>query len=135
MKEYVSANPWPLGEGGTVLTPFKEAIQGKPLTVMQAQSLDDYSLWLLIQELSNHGSKDPTFSDLAKRILARDLFKQVPCSAQKLRQFLSQPNAHEKIQNAVSPYIPGDVKFYYFVDNSSFKCLADRMRNALSLLT
>jgi len=121
VKEYVSANPWPLEEGGTVLTPFKEAIQGKPLTVMQVQSLDDYSLWLLIQELSNHGSKDPTFSDLAKRILARDLYKQVPCSAQKLQQFLSQPNAHEKIQKAVSPYIPGDVKFYYFVDNSSFK--------------
>ena len=66
---------------------------------------------------------DLTISDLGKRILARDLFKLVPCSSAAVNEFLGKPGGYEEMYETIKPFCPGDPKYYLVVDKISFTML------------
>jgi hypothetical protein len=123
LKEYVKKEGWPLSNSRQ-FQPFRSVIEGKPISVSDALGLDDYLLWVLIQELAEISARDSTLSDLATRIIARDLFKSVPCDYQVLDRFLRVPENHDRLKEAVSPYSAGMSSYYYFTDDVTFEMLA-----------
>lgn len=67
-------------------------------------------------------------TDLARRIIARDLFKQVPCTQDKLSDFLAKGDSHQRLYEAVGPFCPGQREFYVHVDHTAFQMLSDESR-------
>jgi len=111
--------------------PFRKVIRGEALTAREVIGLDDYSLWVLIQSLADKTladktKEDRTVSDLARRIVARDLFKIVPCSPSCLHDFIVRTDAYERLYEAVRPYCQGEAQYYIYLDNASFQMLSDK---------
>lgn len=112
------------GIGGPLFAPFRKVIRGEPLSPQEVLSLDDYSLWVLIQQVSESQALDLTAADLARRIVARDLFKLVPCHPDRLHNFILQPNAYERLHGALRAYTRGEPEYYVYVDRSSLEMLS-----------
>lgn len=108
-----------------LFVPYGKVIGGEPLTPDEVLGLDDYSLWVLIQKVANMSRVDATMADLAQKIIARDLFKQVPCDPGRLENFLSRPDSHERLKDAVSPYSVGDSEYYVHLDRATFRMFCD----------
>jgi HD superfamily phosphohydrolase len=68
---------------------ISKAISGSPLTVNEFLELDDDSLWVFVDRIAKH-VQDPAAKELARRIVARDLFKRVPLSSDELDRLLTQ---------------------------------------------
>jgi uncharacterized protein len=114
-----------LAEGVTIkatdlIAPYISAMRGEALDQQQILSLDDFSLSVLIDLLTNDGSADPTVRDLGQRILGRDLFKIVPANSQTVAEFISQPEGFEKIYAAIKPFCRGNPRYYLVIDRTSF---------------
>lgn len=124
LKELTKEKGWLVGET-KLFSPFKKVVEGIPLGPDEVLGLDDYSLWALIQQLSNLASEDATVADLARRIIERDLFKIVPCSQDQLNEFLQKTDAHQRLHDAVSPFCPGKKDYYVHIDNASFRMFCD----------
>jgi HD superfamily phosphohydrolase len=125
LKDAVSEKGWPEANL-RLFEPFRKVIEGKPLTPPEILGLDDYSLWVLIQQLSDMKAYDATVADLARRIVARDLFKVVPCSESRLKEFLEQDGAHSALYDAVSPFSPGRKESYVYVDYANFRMFCEQ---------
>jgi uncharacterized protein len=120
LKEVVRENGWPITDT-KLFEPFQRVIEGKPLSPREILGLDDYSLWVLIQQLSDMTKYDQTVAELARRIVARDLFKIVPCPEERLQEFLLREDAHQKLHEAVSLFSTGKSEFFIYVDNATFE--------------
>ena len=106
--------------------PYRKVIKGEALTAREVIGLDDYSLWVLIQSLADRTNIDRTAADLARRIIARDLFKIVPCSPTCLQDFIGRPDAWERLYDTVRPYCQGEADYYIHRDNVSFEMMSDQ---------
>src|SRR5439155_3125649 len=115
LKQVTRERGWILNDQ-TFFSPFKKAIEEGPLEPREILQLDDYGLWGLIQHLSNKAGVDVTLADLAKRIIARDLFKVVPCPQDKVEECMQDAENHLRMQDLVSKFCPGDPKYYIHVD-------------------
>lgn len=113
---------------------FAEAFSGSPLRPQEVRLLDDYSLWALVQSVSEMDDFDVTASDLAKKVLVRDLFKFVPCDQDRLARFLRRSDAYKLLHAAVQPYCAGDAEFYVHVDSAPFEMLSDRESDCVYLV-
>jgi uncharacterized protein len=100
---------------------FARSISGEPLSQEEILNLDDFSLFVLIQELSAAQGVDPIVRDLSQRILSRDLFKVVPVEAEKIRDFLQEEGAYDRLYAAMKPFCPGDPKHYLIRDDYHVK--------------
>jgi hypothetical protein len=78
----------------------------------------------VIDTVSRAEKMDRTVSDLGRRIRERDLLKLVPCSSHQVREFLTMPEAFERVYEAIGPYCPGDPRYYLYVDKYSFTMLS-----------
>lgn len=103
-----------------LMRPFARAITGLPLNPEELLALDDYGLWVFISYAADNASMDRVVADLAQRIIRRDLFKLVPVTSERLREFLSRPEGWQEILRVVSKYAPGDASYYVHVDTHSF---------------
>jgi len=112
-----------------LFAPFRKVIRGEPLSPPEVLGLDDYSLWVFIQQLSEAEGIDITVADLARRIVARDLFKLVPCAPKRLCAFIVQPGAYERLHHVLTAYTRGDAQYYVYVDESSFEILCPDEQN------
>jgi HD superfamily phosphohydrolase len=108
------------------LKPLIRMISGDVLSQAELLSLDDFALWILIQAVSEAKGMDETVHDLGQRILARDLFKIVPCSNEKVREFLLRPDGRDRLCSAIQPFCPGKAEYYLCVDSTTFAMLAER---------
>lgn len=107
-----------------IVRPLVEMISGATVGPEDLLSLDDFSLTVLIDTVSKTKNMDRTVADLGRRILERDLLKVVPCSPQRVRDFLMTPDAFERVYEAIRPYCPGDPRDYLYVDMYSFTMLS-----------
>ncbi len=124
LKQVTKDNGWILKDQ-TFFAPYQKAIEGSPLEPHEVLQLDDYGLWGLIQHLSTKTPIDPTLADLARRIIARDLFKVVPCEDQEnVRKFIEDAENQVRMQEVVSKFCPGDPKYYIHVDHAPFQMLS-----------
>lgn len=104
---------------------YRKITQREALTPPEVLSLDDYSLWVLIQTLADSTTGDRTTIDLARRIISRDLFKLVPCDHSRLNSFMLRDDAYDRLYHAVRPYCKGEVSYYVCVDEAQFNMLCD----------
>ncbi len=102
--------------------PLLELIQGKQVPIDQLVSLDDHSMWVLIAEISD-ARFDVTASNLALRILHRDPLRSVRLPSEEIRRFLNRADAHDRIQDTIAKYVPGDPQYYYHVGSEEFRLL------------
>ncbi|MBI4822790.1 MAG: hypothetical protein HY805_00955 [Nitrospirae bacterium] len=109
-----------------ILEPFMKVISGDALQPMELLSLDDYSLWILIDYVARMNNIDETVQDLARRILARDLFKIVPCKSKKVNDFLRKKDALEEIYKKVQPFCRGLKDYYFYIDTLKFSMFSDK---------
>lgn len=109
--------------------PMANMISGLPLSASELLSLDDYALWVLIDNIHKMENMDPTAKDLAKRILLRDLFKEVPRSSEAVSKFLRQDDSADKLTAAVKVHVGiKEPRYYWRRDESSFQMFADPRR-------
>jgi HD superfamily phosphohydrolase len=105
--------------------PMVKVISGDALGPEELLSLDDFSLWVLIEHIAKQGDIDDTVRDLAQRIISRDLFKMVPCDSRKIHDFFLKEDSYERIYNAIKKYCPGKKEFYVCIDRQRFSMLFD----------
>jgi len=107
------------------MNPFIKMIRGEYLSPDEILRLDDYSLWVFIDLISSK-TRDPTLSDLGKRLLSRNLFKTVPCSRTKVSDFLQEPDSQQKLQDTIKSFCKGEKEFYVVSDTPSFEMFASQ---------
>jgi len=105
--------------------PYRDVLQGKALSPEALMALDDYSLWGLIMYVAARRDADETAADLARRIVARDLFKQVPVDSDSLTQFLVADDGRQRLYHAIASDCPGDSRYYVHVDRAFFDMFSD----------
>jgi hypothetical protein len=111
-----------------LVRPLMRMIGGKTVPPDELLSLDDFSLSVLIDSVSKLTGMDATVRDLGRRIIERDLFKVVPVSSNKVRDFLMTPSAYERLYAVVQRYAPGEARYYLYVDRYSFQMLIGHKR-------
>lgn len=109
----------------SLFAPYAKVLRGEGLRPSEVVALDDYTLWALIQLIAGSTDGDPTATDLARRIIARDLFKRVPCQQERLDAFVIRDDAYRRLRDEVQPYCEGDAAYYVYIDNPGFKMLSD----------
>lgn len=114
MKETTSA-----GLAAPLSGAFAKAISGAALAQDEVLRLDDFSLFVLMDQISAASAADPIVRDLAQRVLSRDLFKIVPIPPPRIRDFLQWEHAYEQIYAAMKPFCPGDPRHYLVRDDYS----------------
>jgi hypothetical protein len=108
------------------IRPVFDMIGGKVVGQAELLSLDDYSLWVLIEHIAKAPGFDPTARDLAERIIARDLLKVVPCPSARVSEFLREKHGYDRIYKVIAEVCEGEPEFYLLVDTLKFRMLADR---------
>lgn len=122
LKSVIHQYPKLHGEG--FVRPLVKMISGATVGPEELLSLDDFSLVVLVNTVSKTEKMDRTAADLGRRILERDLLKLVPCSSQRIREFLMTPDAFQLIYDTIRPYCLGDPRDYLYVDKYAFTMLS-----------
>lgn len=106
-----------------LVLPLVKVISGEVLEPAEILSLDDFSLWVLLENVSKMQDMDVTAKDLARRIISRDIFKLVPCTPAKVGKFLRKQDGYEQIYKAIEPFCVGKREYYLVEDTLSFDML------------
>lgn len=107
--------------------PLVKMISGDALEPHELLSLDDFSLWFLIDHIAKMNNIDTTLQDIAQRIISRDLFKMVPCESRKIKEFLLKSDAYDRIYNVIQPFCPAKKEFYLYVDKLKFSMFSENI--------
>ena len=87
--------------------------------------LDDDSLWLLVHDIAGQKRGDKTVRDLARRLLARELFKQVPIDPEEVRDLGKHGSSRLGELEAVLTKELGceDPGYYFHIDSHRLNLL------------
>jgi uncharacterized protein len=107
-------------EASDLARPYIQVISGEALSQHELLGLDDFSLSVLIDTVTKAKDADITLCDLGKRILARDLFKLIPCDRERVAEFVSRPDGYSRIYEAIKPYCAGKPEYYLVRDDVPF---------------
>ena len=105
--------------------PMIDMMRGEALSPSKLMQVDDFYLSVLIDTIANDLIRDDVSVDLARRIQARDLFRQVPVESKRIGEFLAAPERREEMYEAIQPFVPGSSEFYVIVDNSETKMFSE----------
>lgn len=106
------------------LQPLVRMIHGDALSQHDLLRLDDFALAVLIEAIAQSSVRDETVRDLARRISARDLFKIVHISTERIHRYFSRTGqAREMLWDAIKPYCPGDPEYYLVIDETDFRMM------------
>ncbi|MGO9200027.1 MAG: hypothetical protein ACLQM8_05745 [Limisphaerales bacterium] len=115
-------------EVAAFVKPLVKIISGDVLEPNEILALDDFSLWVLMDNVAKIDKMDVTAKDLAQRIVSRDLFKLVPCSSSKVNTFLRKKDGYKKIHEVIEPFCVGKREYYLVEDTMSFDMLSQEAR-------
>ena len=118
-----------LSELPRFLKPFATMISGRPATQDELLSLDDYALWVFIDFIANSDGVEDAAKDLGRRILARDLFKQILVEPARLENFMRRDDWKERLLRAIGPYCKGESKYYLIKDTIEFSMISNDRLN------
>jgi uncharacterized protein len=107
-----------------LIQPIIKMVAGDVVSLPELLAVDDFSLFVLIENIAGSELKDDVVVDLARRIVARDLFKWVPVKSEKVREFLEKPHARERLYDAIKPFCPGDPEYYLIDDTAKFRMMS-----------
>lgn len=108
------------------VAPYIRVLAGEAVGQEEIQRLDDFSLFVLIDALTNMPGVDVTVRDLGRRILSRDLFKLVPCTTEEVEEFLGRTGSQDEMFDAIKPFCRGDPRYYLHVDRPRFKLFSSK---------
>lgn len=114
-----------------IAMPFLRLFENGVLEPADLINLDDDALWLLVHDLAAQERSDKILRDLARRLLSRTLFKQVPISPEEVRSM----NRHGSAQIADLEEILrkalgcDDPSFYFHVDSHKLNLLEKKAVN------
>jgi HD superfamily phosphohydrolase len=114
MRTLVAEGAWPFPDDEP-FAGFKKVFEQVPLSCEELLDLDDFALWRLVMRSASQVD-DPTASDLARKILNRELLKLVPVTEAHLSGFLHAADWKARVAAVVSHYVPGDPAFYVYSD-------------------
>jgi HD superfamily phosphohydrolase len=104
--------------------PLVKIIHGEVLGPHELIQLDDFALFVLIDNVAHMTKQDPTAADLAQRIISRDLFKIVPVRPRQLDLFLDKPDARQILYKAIKPFCVGEPEYYLVEDTVEFNMMS-----------
>jgi len=116
------------------LQPIVRIIHGDALAQRDLLRLDDFTLSVLVESVSQSTVRDATVRDLARRISSRDLFKAVRVSNERLNRYFRTPQALERLHEAIKPYVPGDPAYYLVLDETEFQMMAENPSQKVCLI-
>lgn len=100
------------GVAKPLLKLFKDGVFGPEDLV----KLDDDALWLMVQDIATQTKCDPVLRDLARRILGRDLFKQVPVEPERVRSLARAGSTRARdLEELLRSELGIETPQYYFV--------------------
>lgn len=127
LKDVMANNDYPTVP--SFVQPLVKMIAGEAVDQRQILMTDDYSIWVLIQYIVNDKKTDETLRDLGKRLLSRDLFKQVKFPDNGvLQRFLNQPDSYSKLYDVIRPYCRGKPEYYLALDEVNQNILSQDER-------
>jgi HD superfamily phosphohydrolase len=106
------------------LQPIVRIIHGDALAQRDLLRLDDFTLSVLVESVAQSGVRDPIVRDLARRISARDLFKTVRVTSERLNKYFRTAHALERLHEAIKPYVPGEPEYFLVLDETEFQMMA-----------
>ena len=109
--------------------PLVKMISGDALEPQELLSIDDFSLWVLIDNIAKMNNIDTTLQDIAQRIISRNLFKMVPCESNKIKEFLLKDDAYDRIYDKIQPFCTGRKEFYLYRDILKFSMFSEHIEN------
>ncbi|TWT45253.1 HD domain protein [Phycisphaerae bacterium RAS1] len=107
------------------VAPYVAVAAGEAVSQKDLLVLDDFSLWVLIDSVANDQRADDTLRDLGRRIIARDLFKQVSCDDRRLAEFLKRPTWQSEVLEVVQRFCPGPPEYYLVYDPIEIRFFAE----------
>jgi uncharacterized protein len=116
-------------ETSGLVAPIMKMIAGEVVPPNELLVLDDFALLVLIENIAQSDAKDDIAVDLAKRIVARNLFKWVPVSSDRVGEFLEKKDAREKLYNVIKQFVPGNPEYYLIEDTAKFKMMSDEVED------
>jgi HD superfamily phosphohydrolase len=108
-----------------IVKPVIAMMKGDAVSPSDLMKVDDFSLSVLIDAVAGGFANDDTARDLAQRIQARDLFKQIPVRSEEIVELTASPDRFQALQEAIQPYVPGPSKYYLVWDTVSFNMFSN----------
>jgi HD superfamily phosphohydrolase len=120
---------------GERFEPYRRALAGEALKPEEILALDDYSLWVLIMHIAQRMDGDCTATDLAGRIVRRELFKEIRLDPADLNQALSVQGM-TRISDGLSAagVLSGEPRYYLGEDYLPFETLSRKEPQAAYLI-
>lgn len=106
-----------------IVEPAIRIMKGEAIGPEDLIKLDDFVIFVLIDQVANGAFKDDTAKDLAQRLQARALFKVVPVSSERATNFFATPGNIDKLHNIVKKFVPGLPQYYVLVDRPKFEMM------------
>jgi len=108
-----------------VARPFTRLFENGVLDPSELMLLDDDALWLMVHDIASLDRGDRVVRDLAGRLLARDLFKQVPLGPDEVRDLNKHGSGRiseleEVLRKALGCENPN---FYFHIDSHKLNLL------------
>jgi len=105
--------------------PMIDMMRGEAVCPSRLTLVDDFSLFVLIETIASGLVEDNVSKDIARRIQARDLFRQIPVESKRVGEFLASPERLGELYDAIQPFVPGPSEFYLIVDQSETKMFSE----------
>lgn len=118
-----------------IILPAIRIMRGEALGPADLLLLDDFVIFVLIDQVAQGAFGDDTARDLAQRLRSRELFKMVPVSSEQLSGFLAVPGNADKLLDVVKPFVRGHARFYVHVDQAKFQMLSASPRQQAMLVS
>jgi HD superfamily phosphohydrolase len=132
IRHFLKADDWILKDTRRFES-YRRALTGNPVAVTDILQLDDYSLWVFIMDIAEEG-RDPIAADLAKRIVGRHLFKQVPVESELVSDYVGN-FGREPLESIVADACGVEEGAYYLVyDQWPFDTFSKRDEEAAYLV-
>ncbi len=108
-----------------IVQPLMAMVAGQAIGPKEVLSVDDFTLHVLIDAMAHADETDVVVGDLARRIIARDLFKLVPSSSERVSDFLRKDDGYDRIYRTIAKYYPDQERYYLIVDILKFNMLSE----------
>jgi HD superfamily phosphohydrolase len=118
-----------------VIEPLMRVVGGQAVGPEDILRLDDFALSVLVETVAQTDRGDRTARDLAQRLRARHLFKQIRVSSDAATEFLKIDGARAQLYDLIAPHVHGCKPEYYLVEDVvAFSMMASKPRNKVYLV-
>jgi HD superfamily phosphohydrolase len=117
LKHLVQSDESPPFSNRSVAQPFVNLFEKEVLAPNDLVKLDDDALWLIVHDLAAQSRGDSTVRDLARRLLGRELFKQVQIEPDEVKELRGSESLRSDLKEVITKVLAcEDAEFYFHID-------------------